>query len=74
MMTHLDSQDSLSEQDVPTSHVNIVIDRVSGVDHQTINKLHGLGQTSNQLLTQKLGLSNGAQPMGGDLVEKKGSL
>ena len=47
--THLDSQDTLSEEDMSASHVDVLIDRISGVDHQTINKLHGLGSLSSEL-------------------------
>merc|ERR1719333_161444 len=48
---NLDSKDSLSQEDVSASHVNIIVDWVSGVDHQTINELHGLGSLSSQLST-----------------------
>ena len=47
--SHLDAEHSLSEQDVSAGHVHILVDGVSGVDHQTINKLHGLGSLSSQL-------------------------
>ena len=46
---YLDAKDSLSEQDVSAGHVHVLIDGVSGVDHQTVNKLHGLGSLSSQL-------------------------
>merc|ERR1712019_279169 len=92
----LDSQDALSEENVPAGHVHVLVDGISGVDHQTVNKLHGLGslssqlaahhnlaalssalhdepedsiasppdgQPSDQLVTERLGLSDGAQPM-----------
>ena len=97
---YLDSKDSLSEKNVSASHVNILIDWVSRVDHQTINKLHGLGsltsqlatdhhlatlgsglhdepqhtiagspdsQASDQLVPERLSLSNGAETTSGDL-------
>merc|ERR1712019_174542 len=105
----LDSQDSLPEEDVSAGHVDVLIDGISGVDHQTVNKLHGLGslssqfaahhdlaalgsalhdepensiagsphgQTSDQLVTERLGLGDGAQTTGGHLlsVQLNGSL
>merc|ERR1719333_616007 len=106
---NLDSKDSLSQEDVSASHVNIIVDWVSGVDHQTINELHGLGslssqlaadhnlatlssglhdetedtiacssdsKTSNELVSERLSLSNGTQTTGGNLlsIELDGSL
>merc|ERR1719225_1739306 len=105
----LDPQDALSEQNVPAGHVHVLVDGISGVDHQTVNKLHGLGplssqlaahhhlaalgsalhdepensiagspdgQTSDQLVTERLGLGNGAQTTSGHLlsVQLDGSL
>merc|ERR1719305_1407055 len=45
----LDTEHTLSEQDVSAGHVHVLVDGVSGVDHQTVNKLHGLGSLSPQL-------------------------
>ena len=47
--TYLNSKNALPQEDVPASGVNVVIDRVSGVDHQTVDKLHGLGPLTSQL-------------------------
>ena len=98
--TDLDPQDALSEEDMSARHVNVLIDGISGVDHQAVNKLHGLGslssqlaadhdlaalgsalhdepedsiagppdsQTSDQLVTEGLSLSNGAKSASGHL-------
>ena len=98
--TDLDPQDALSEENVPAGHVHVLIDGISGVDHQTVNKLHGLGslssqlaahhdlaalgsalhdepensiagspdgQTSDQLVTERLGLGDGAETTSGHL-------
>ena len=48
-LSHLDSQDALSEENVSAGHVHVLVDGISGVDHQTVNKLHGLGSLSPQL-------------------------
>ena len=47
--THLDAEHPLPQQDVSAGHVHILVDWLSGVDHQTVNKLHGLGSLSPQL-------------------------
>ena len=100
IFSHLDSQDSLPEEDVSAGHVDVLIDGISGVDHQTVNKLHSLGslssqlaahhdlaalgsalhdepensiagspdgQTSDQLVTERLGLGDGAETTSGHL-------
>merc|ERR1719291_258368 len=97
----LDAEHPLPEQDVSAGHVHILVDGISGVDHQTVNKLHGLsslspqlaadnnlaalgsrlhdetentiaspphGQTSDQLVTERLGLGNGAKSASGHLL------
>ncbi len=46
---HLDAEDALSEEDMPAGRVHVVIGRVSRVDHQTIDELHGLGALSSKL-------------------------
>ena len=40
---------TLSEQDVADGGVNVVVDGVSAVDHQTVHELHGLGPLTPQL-------------------------
>merc|ERR1719305_2063807 len=100
----LDTEHTLSEQDVSAGHVHVLIDRVSGVDHQTVHKLHGLGplspqlaghdnlaslgarlhdetehtiagppdgETSDELVTERLSLGDGAETAGGDLLGVK---
>ena len=37
---YLNSKDTLPQEDVPAGRVNVVIDGVSGVDHQAVDKLH----------------------------------
>merc|ERR1712062_497097 len=64
----LDSQDALSEENVSAGHVHVLVDGISGVDHQTVNKLHGLGSLSAQLVAERLGLSDGAQTTSGHLL------
>ena len=46
---YLDSKNTLPQEDVPARGVDIVIDGVSGVDHQAVDKLHGLGPLTSQL-------------------------
>ena len=46
---YLDSEDSLSKKHVSASHVNVLIDWISRVDHQTIHELHGLGSLTSEL-------------------------
>ena len=40
---------TLPEEDVTHGSVDIVVDGVSAVDHQTIHKLHGLGSLATEL-------------------------
>lgn len=40
---------TLPQQDVAHSCVDVVVDGVSAVDHQTVHKLHGLGPLTPQL-------------------------
>lgn len=46
---HFDAQHTLSEEHMAHSCVDIVVNRVSTVNHQTIHKLHGLGPLSSEL-------------------------
>ena len=46
---YLDSKDFLSKKHVSASHVNVLIDWISRVDHQTIHELHGLGSLTSEL-------------------------
>ena len=46
---YLDAEDSLSEQHVTASGVHVVVDGVSGMDHEAVNELHRLGPLSPQL-------------------------
>ena len=50
-VTNLDTKHTLSEQDVSASHINIVINWISRVDHESVNKLHCLGSLSPELAT-----------------------
>lgn len=45
----LDTEDTLSEHDVPDGVVNEVFSGLTGVDHETIGELHGLGASSTEL-------------------------
>lgn len=40
---------TLSKQNVTDSRINVVVNRVSAVNHQAIHKLHGLGSLTSQL-------------------------
>ena len=46
---HLDSKHTLPQENVSASTVNVVVDGVSRVDHETVHKLHGLGPLAPQL-------------------------
>ena len=48
-MTHLDTQDSLPQEDVTASGVDVVVAWVTGVDHESVNELHGLGTLTTEL-------------------------
>ena len=45
----LDTKDTLSEHDVPDGVVNEVLSGLTGVDHETVSELHGLGTSSTKL-------------------------
>jgi len=45
----LNSQDSLTQQDVTSGSVDVIVARITRVDHQTINELHGLGTLTTEL-------------------------
>lgn len=47
--SHLDAEYSLPEQHVACGSVDVVIARVTGVDHESIHKLHGLSSLTPQL-------------------------
>lgn len=47
--TNLDAKDSLPQENVTAGRVNVVVHWVSGVDHETVDELHGLGPLSPQL-------------------------
>lgn len=46
---HYDAQNTPCEEHTAHRSVNIVVDRVSTVDHQLIHNLHGLGSLSLEL-------------------------
>ena len=46
---HLDSKHTLPQENVSASRVDVVVDGVSRVDHETVHKLHGLGPLAPQL-------------------------
>ena len=46
---YLDSKHTLPQENVSASRVDIVVDGVSRVDHETVHKLHGLGPLAPQL-------------------------
>lgn len=46
---HLDTQDTLAQQNVAHSAVNVVANGVTGADHVAVLELHGLGTGSAQL-------------------------
>ena len=46
---YLNSKNALPQEDVPAGRVDVVIDGVSRVDHQAVDKLHGLGPLTSQL-------------------------
>ena len=45
----LDSKDTLSEENVSACDINVVVGWVSGVNHEAVDELHGLGSLSSQL-------------------------
>ena len=45
----LDSKDTLSEENVSACDIDIVVGWVSGVNHESIDELHGLGSLSSKL-------------------------
>ena len=45
----LDANNSLTEEDVPAGGVNVVPCWLTGVDHETIDELHGLGTLRTEL-------------------------
>lgn len=45
----LDTQDTLAEQDVTGSTVDEVLGGLTGVDHEAVGELHGLGTSSTEL-------------------------
>merc|ERR1719150_2246369 len=47
----LDSKNTLPQEDVPARGVDVVVDGVSGVDHQAVDKLHGLCPLTSQPAT-----------------------
>ena len=48
---YLDSKHTLPQENVSASRVDVVVDGVSRVDHETVHKLHGLGPLAPQLST-----------------------
>ena len=48
LVTHLDTQDSLPQEDVTASGVDVVVAWVTGVDHESVGEFHGLGTLSSQ--------------------------
>ena len=44
-----DAKDNLSEENVTAGHIDVVVCWVSGVDHESVNELHGLGSLSSKL-------------------------
>lgn len=44
-----DTEDTLAEHDVADSSVNVVVNRVTRLDHVTITELHGLGTLASEL-------------------------
>ncbi len=45
----LDAKDTLSEENVTAGHIDVVVCWVSGVDHESVDELHGLGSLSSKL-------------------------
>lgn len=45
----LDTQDTLPEHDVPDGVVNEILSGLTGVDHEAVGELHGLGTSSTEL-------------------------
>ena len=48
-LAHLDTQDSLPQEDVTASGVDVVVAWVTGVDHESVHELHGLGTLTTEL-------------------------
>ena len=63
--THLDTQDSLPQEDVTASGVDVVVAWVTGVDHESVHELHGLGT-----LTTELAGNNNLATLGSALHDK----
>ena len=49
LVTHLDTQDSLPQEDVTASGVDVVVAWVTGVDHESVHELHGFGTLTTEL-------------------------
>ena len=45
----LDAKDTLSEENVTAGNIDVVVCWVSGVDHESVDELHGLGSLSSKL-------------------------
>ena len=45
---YLKSDNSLSEEDVSDSGIDVLGDWVSGVDHKSVSEFHGLGSLTSQ--------------------------
>jgi hypothetical protein len=45
----LDSKDTLSEENVSASNIDVIVGGVSGVDHQAVDELHRLGSLTAEL-------------------------
>ena len=45
---NLDTKDTLTEHEVPDGVVNEVLSGLTGVDHETVSELHGLGTSGTQ--------------------------
>ncbi len=64
---NLQTNDTLAEEDVAHGDVNELAGRITGVDHETIGELHGLGTLGTEfaryhdLTTLGAGLHNEAQ-------------
>ncbi len=97
----LDAEDTLAKEDVTAGGIDVVVARITTVDHESVDELHGLGsltsqlsrnndlatlgarlhdesehtvagtangQTSDKLVAERLGLGDGAETAGGDLL------
>ena len=45
----LDAEDTLPQEDVTAGSVDVVVTRVTGVDHQPVDEFHGLSPLTTQL-------------------------